>query len=640
MKQASIPSNWLLAALAGLALAFATSSALAAENIQIQPSGIQTNGDPTATDIANWGTFWITEYTNLYYATCTNSFDPTMQSDPSIPGSIYCVCDWQGTFGDDINFGATLPNGNSTWLGNPAITNIDGTQYAYLLMDVYWTNVTNITSYGGIGLMTPGYGMVFLTNNVAIPSKPGWQHYAIAIDPTLANLSSIAGVMIYDWQDAGPPAHAEFWVDNVQLIARAVPVPPPTLSLDNKPVPGLAFIAASPGTYDRQEIRTVGTNYSWVGASGPVSYSFNVAKLADNAHAGFEIFIYLNPGMPSPTDGGADYGETNVVRVGLGNDADGSGWCDLNFKTNAPNSNGVMWGLGYLGGVWNATVDGTWTLTFNQDTNVTLTAPGGGTLVTNLPPEVVALFNKTPGMQISIGGVPGDPSRVGQMAVVTEIKITGTPGEPNVDSNFLTQPLDTNVWEIIAASPAGVQQIPTNAAYWVNWTLPYTGFTLQTKAALGSGAWTDSTITGYDGAGFHHDLFTISDLPGSNSGYFRLIKRVGTQLQVLLPGETNAPGTTTGKIGTPQTQTVGNLFNIIINMCDPSWNIVSSSDTVAITSTDTTAFTPPNTALVNGTVTITDNFFFGQTGTWTITATDVTNPAILPGTSTPITISQ
>ena len=33
-----------------------------------------------------------------------------------------------------------------------------------------------------------------------------------------------------------------------------------------------------------------------------------------------------------------------------------------------------------------------------------------------------------------------------------------------------------------------------------------------------------------------------------------------TQLQVLLPGETEAPGTISGKTGTPQAQTVGVPF--------------------------------------------------------------------------------
>ena len=69
----------------------------------------------------------------------------------------------------------------------------------------------------------------------------------------------------------------------------------------------------------------------------------------------------------------------------------------------------------------------------------------------------------------------------------------------------------------IVASSAnyGVQQIPTDAAYWVNWTLPANGFSLETKAALGPGVWTSPTMTGWEVAGFHHVLFRQSDLPGS-----------------------------------------------------------------------------------------------------------------------------
>jgi hypothetical protein len=289
--------------------------------------------------------------------------------------------------------------------------------------------------------------------------------------------------------------------------------------------------------------------------------------------------------------------------------------------------------------VGNPTPAGTWTITFSQDTNIVITAPTGGAITNLLPPEVVDIFkNYSPNMQINVGGVPGDPSRLGQMAVVTRVKFTGTPGEPNVDSDFLAQPRDTNVWGIVASSPVGVQQIPTNAAYWVNWTLPANGFSLETKAALGPGFWNSPAITGYDQGGFHHGLLLSSDRPGTNSGYFRLTKRVATQLQVLLPGETNAPNTTTGKIGTPSPQTTGITFDLTINACDANWNIASTSDTVAFTSDDGSAFLPINTALVNGTVTIVGNTYFGSSGTWTITATDVTTNAVSAGTSAPITI--
>ena len=617
--------------------------ALAAQDIQLMPTGIQINGDPNDTSIGNFGTYWITTSTN---ATCTWVFDPTMQSEPTIPGSVYCVCDWNGGGVTDINFGAVLPNGNGTWLGNPAIQVIDGTQYAYLMMDVFWTNVTGITSWPTIGLMTPGYGMVGLTNDIAIPTTPGWQHYKIAIDPALGNLSQIAGVMFYRWQNDSSVTHAEFYVDNIQLIAREVAVPPPTLSTPTKPVPGLDFIAASPGQYDRQEIRTVGTNYAWYGASGPVSYSVNVTKIGENAPAptGFTLFMHFVPGIPNPNDGGSDYAEPNVVMWTISNSADGSAWSQLRYKTNAPASNGHMWDTGgFPGGVWNPTPAGIWTITFSQDTNIVITAPTGGAITNILPPEVLDIFKSySPNMQINVGAVPGELNRLGQMAVVTEVKFTGTPGEPNVDSNFLTQPLDTNVWRIVASSPVGVLQVPTNAAYWLKWTLPYTGFSLQTKATLSPGTWTDLPITGFDAGGFHSQLLLNSDLPGINAGYFRLSKPVASQLQVLLPGETNAPGTVTGKIGTPDPQYVGNPFDITVNACDATWHIATTcSDTVSLTSSDTSAGLPQPAAMLKGTVTfssVLNPFYFGSSGTWTITATDDTTNTVKSGTSAPISI--
>jgi hypothetical protein len=130
-----------------------------------------------------------------------------------------------------------------------------------------------------------------------------------------------------------------------------------------------------------------------------------------------------------------------------------------------------------------------------------------------------------------------------------------------------------------------------------------------------------------------------ADVSSTNQAYFELVKRVASQLQVLLPGETNAPGTATGKTGTPAPQSAGVPFNLTVNGCDATWHIATScGDTVSFTSTDGSAFLPGNTALANGTVTIIGNTLFGSSGTWTITATDVTTNAVAPGTSTPITI--
>ncbi|MBP2680463.1 MAG: hypothetical protein H6Q78_326, partial [Candidatus Krumholzibacteriota bacterium] len=71
-----------------------------------------------------------------------------------------------------------------------------------------------------------------------------------------------------------------------------------------------------------------------------------------------------------------------------------------------------------------------------------------------------------------------------------------------------------------------------------------------------------------------------------------------TQLQVLLPGETAAPGTVTGKLGTPRVQTVGVPFTVTVRACDASWYLQPTvTDIVALNSTDESASLPGPAAL-------------------------------------------
>ncbi len=195
------------------------------------------------------------------------------------------------------------------------------------------------------------------------------------------------------------------------------------------------------------------------------------------------------------------------------------------------------------------------------------------------------------------------------------------------------------MWGKAAGDAPAVLVVPPDAKYWLSWTLPDANFSLQSRPMLAPGEWTDPGLTNtFKIASTRNVLVTAGVLPSANSGYFEMVKRVPAKLQVLLPGETNAPGTITGKGGTPLPQTAGNPFDLVINACDATWHITSSSDTVAITSSDTTAWLPVNATLVNGTVTITGNFYFGTAGTWTVTATDQPPGTLSPGTSTAITV--
>ena len=112
-----------------------------------------------------------------------------------------------------------------------------------------------------------------------------------------------------------------------------------------------------------------------------------------------------------------------------------------------------------------------------------------------------------------------------------------------------------------------------------------------------------------------------------------------SKLQILVPGETAASGTATGKTGTPDDQTSGVSFTITVNAVDDNWNVVSTvTDVVGITSSDGSAVLPANAALAGGTRT------FGVTlqtvGSSTLTATDITDGTKAPDTSPSITVSD
>jgi len=110
-----------------------------------------------------------------------------------------------------------------------------------------------------------------------------------------------------------------------------------------------------------------------------------------------------------------------------------------------------------------------------------------------------------------------------------------------------------------------------------------------------------------------------------------------TKFQVLMPGETAAPGTLIGKTGTPDIQTAGNGFTLTVNIVDANWNIVANADAgvklatndAKATLTDGTTLLP-DLALFNvqdGTGTLNVIFKTAGTDRW-ISAADIINPGL------------
>ena len=108
-----------------------------------------------------------------------------------------------------------------------------------------------------------------------------------------------------------------------------------------------------------------------------------------------------------------------------------------------------------------------------------------------------------------------------------------------------------------------------------------------------------------------------------------------TRLQVLLPGESPAPGTVSGKTGAPQAQTSGVPFTVTVRACDDQWNTVGTvTDAIQILASDASATLPPSAQLAAGTNTFTVTF--NAAGTFTVYAHDQTDNTIPDGTSSPV----
>ena len=130
---------------------------------------------------------------------------------------------------------------------------------------------------------------------------------------------------------------------------------------------------------------------------------------------------------------------------------------------------------------------------------------------------------------------------------------------------------------------------------------------------------------------------SVSDGPKSGtSAPIAVSAGAFARLLLLVPGETATPGSPTGKTGSPDPETATSPFIVTVMAVDANWNLVSATDTVAITSSDPAAVLAPNAALVAGTQTF--SIRLRTPSSATVTATDITDGTRTASTSPSITI--
>lgn len=553
---------------------------------------------------------------------------------------------FDNTSGDNqYSVGMSLA-GQSAYNGSLVVS---PTEYSAIEFDLLWDPANTVTPEqintgpdSGFHMgITPsgGWSQDWFTSVQTLEGGATWQRVTVPIPVTKP---SFAGLVFKKWQpnnETGVSGVFNVWIDNIKLIASDAPPPVPEMTLNKSDAVGLQLTANGTGQYQRQNLAATSPEAQatwWVDNPEPVTYTMTLVD-APNVGA-FQNHLFLVPdgaGGNSP-----DYSDPHAVFLDIRRNTDGTGSGTFRYKVNEPNGNSQIFGVGAIASLNVASPYGAWTLRFQNNTNITLTAPDGSSTNFNMLPEHAEFFRPAVTMTASFGIQPNQPDLIGLASTFGEFKITVGANTVLQDS-FTTAyegdqtPANPELWTRRMENVNGAR-ILTGSGYFLRWGLPDTGFSLLASSNLNSG-WYDLNLPGSAAGGTRTTFVAANDLPAGNNGFFVLQQRTATKLQVLLPGETAAPGTPTGKTGTPTPQQAGVEFTFTVNAVNDTWQRVNGvNDALAFTSSDEFAFFSANPALVNGTGTFSATF--SAAGSLTITADNTTGTDKEAGTSSAVTV--
>ncbi|HVU09447.1 MAG TPA: hypothetical protein VHG89_12990 [Verrucomicrobiae bacterium] len=456
----------LLPALASCAL-ICSAGAAAAQDLVVNTFDTDISG----VDWANFRTY-IYGYNAVWDPTQDSSGNPNS-------GSLYLTVQWP--FMSD-------PNWNESWndvqigfatpaAGNTTFSPSDYTSFDFdLKIDVANSSVALDGTYGALELIinnpwttVVGWAPIAATN--------GWQHISGSFSG-ITGTNSEAVIGFISTGGGSLTNTVSYWIDNIRFTA-PVTTNRPTLSFVKPPPLGLTCLSSQPGgTYQRQIIGTVGSNYSWntaTASSNTTTYSVTITNFPGTPYAGYEARFWLINGLLNgQVDSDVDYDAENCVYFSVYNNGDGSASADFRYKVNS--ASGENWTT-----LTNGTVDeyvfcqagplGKWSLSFNNNTNVTMTAPDGTTTSFTINASDASNFQDP--LYVYLGTRPNDNSRIGQSATFNRFTITGAAA--SIDDNF--SQFDTNTWLNSAADPNGIIVTTPDTKYWLTWPMPDGGFT-------------------------------------------------------------------------------------------------------------------------------------------------------------------
>ncbi len=395
-------------------------------------------------------------------------------------------------------------------------------------------------SYGGVEVdwrpQADGWLSTYQGKVVLYTTNSGWTHVEIPFDassnPKLQAVTQIGFKIQQSGTGSALTGTSTFWMDNVILHARAATLPPPVVSL--APVttpPGLMVIAPGGGNgYRRGMIRTLDPIYgspycSWVGQGDtPVTYSITIASYPAGYNS-LQSQIFLVPNAPEGNDSSVDYSAATVLALDIRDQADGTAAAAFRFKTNKVNANASDYRPAVL--VCSNGVLGTWSMTFLNDTNVTVTAPNGASTNFALPEAVPMEFNNP--LSVYFGNQQNGAGNAGKASTYSRVQVKGVTLSPEIDETFAGPDLNPDpanpIWRVVGEMPSCILIVRPDHKYWVNWSIPDTGFSLQSSPDLSPGSWADPGLTNVVQTALgNRQLIPQSSLPSAQSGYFRMVK--------------------------------------------------------------------------------------------------------------------
>jgi hypothetical protein len=396
------------------------------------------------------------------------------------------------------------------------------------------------TNYGNLqfGVIPPYTSQdVFGAVTISV-TNTGWVHVTLPLNAvTDPNLISFSGIFIkMDGASYGNlQGTTTLWVDNLEITYTNITVVPLPVMDIQKASPSLRIFAGDTSSqYSREEVATVDQNQSWIGGTYPVTYSFTLLSPPGGIGQTHIFLVPVNstPGANPYGYNGLDYTATNGLWLTLNpGPSAGTMVATVSWKTNLPNANPYAAGGNIALVYTNTGVVGTWTLAFSNNNSGAVIGPGGtphaftitnGTVATDFANPVVAYF----GLQ------PNSTAAEGQYEDWASITVTGVAGTK--ENEDFTQETSQDItasgyWRNMAAKTNSLAIVPNNTlpAYWLNWTLPATGYDVGTGTNLLAPG-SDNTPGGWMLPEYYNDYNTgTTSLPGE--------AQQGTKIWVLVP---------------------------------------------------------------------------------------------------------